>query len=85
MAQNATTAWFTSQTPMRATPTGIFSGGLNLIQGNSNFAVTAVSALYSYEDGITFGLNVSSGLVAASAVLPYAVTTTGVITLSAEL
>jgi hypothetical protein len=86
MNQTTTTSWFPVQIPFRATPTVTYSGGLNVIQGNSNSAVTSIAAAHYSQLGINIAVACSgASFTAGSATTLYALSTTSYLNMNAEL
>ena len=85
MAQSATVSWFSIQNVFRSTPSGVSASNLQILQGNTNIAVTAVVAVYNYNSGCSIGLSVAAGLIATSSLLLYASGTTGILDIPAEI
>jgi hypothetical protein len=85
MCQNTTYAYFSVPIGLRATAIVTFSGGLQLILGNSSLAITGVVGTLNCNYLITFGLTVASGLVAAQSVALFASATTGYLHFTSEL
>ena len=86
MNQNTTTSWFPIQISFRASPTVTYSGGLNVIQGNTNSAVTSVSNTFFSQLGVNVGLACSgASFTAGYATTLYASGSTSYLNMSAEL
>ena len=86
MAQNGTYAWFNMAVNMRTTPTVTYSGVLNVIQGNTNYAVTSVPTVYTWQSGVTCALVCSgASFTAGYAQQLYANGSTSYLNFSAEL
>jgi len=86
MNQTTTTSWFPVQIPFRASPTVTYSGGLNVIQGNTNSAVTSVAATHFSQLGVSVALGCSAATFTAGyATTLYASGSTSYLNMSAEL
>ena len=70
MNQSTTKTWFPLQIAFRTTPTITYSGNLNVIQGNTNSAVTSVGSSHFSEVGCNAGVTCSG----ASFTVGYAAT-----------
>ena len=86
MNQTTTTSWFAVQIPFRASPTVTYSGPLNVIQGNTNSAVTSVAAAQFSQLGLNVALTCSGASFSAGyATTLYALAATAYLNMSAEL
>jgi hypothetical protein len=86
MNQNTTTSWFPTQISFRASPTVTYSGGLQVIQGNTSSAVTSVSATHFSQLGVNVALACSgASFTAGYASTLYASGSTSYLNMSAEL
>lgn len=86
MNQNTTTSFFPTQRSFRASPTVTFSGGLNVIQGNTASPVTSVAAAHFSQLGVNVGLTCSgASFSAGSATTLFASGSTSSLNMSAEL
>ena len=86
MNQTTTATFFTVQNAFRATPTSTYSGGLNVISGNTPSPVTSVNNTYFNRTSATVSLICSGATwTAGYAANLYGLTTDGYLLLSAEL